>query len=294
MSNRHTKSKICLSFDVECYYQIVRKDYLGVKTVPTMEVLENTHWILDELRARDLRATFYFLGNVAEHFPELVATAVKDGHEIGVHGDNHEYIHGLTPDEFKNEIASALIKIRNAGATTISGHRAPAFSIGTGNLWALDILREAGLQYDSSIMPLAGRRYGIPDWPKNPSMTAQGICEIPLSVVNIFGRTVACMGGGYVRYFPFAYTRYCADRLHKDGRIPVCYFHPYEFENRKVQMQHGETDQLDPAMRSRLNKMNMMQSYGRGKPMRNKLRKLMDNYQVQTVGSLQTDITVPR
>jgi polysaccharide deacetylase family protein (PEP-CTERM system associated) len=293
MSNRPLDSKICLSFDVECYYQIVRKDYLGLDTAPTSEVLENTNWIFDELRSRNIKSTFYFLGNVAEHFPELVATAVRDGHEIGVHGDKHEYINMLSPDQFRQELASAMAKIRSAGAEKIIGHRAPAFSIGSGNLWALDVLREAGLEYDSSIMPMAGRRYGIGNWSRHPTMTDHGICEIPLSVVDIFGKTVPCMGGGYVRYFPFTYTQYCAGRLHKEGRIPVCYFHPYEFESRKVQMQPGETEHLDSATRSRLNKMNTLQSYGRGKPMRNKLRRLMDGYQILTVGSLQTNIAAP-
>ncbi len=287
MTQPHSKPSICLSFDVECYYQIIRKDFLGLSTPPTVEVLENTVWILDELRSRDIKATFYFLGNVAERFPELVRTAVNDGHEIGVHGDNHEYIHNLNRNEFQTEIESAIAKIKCAGAAKVSGHRAPAFSINKSNLWALDVLRDAGIEYDSSIMPMAGRRYGIADWPKLPMMTDRGLYEIPLSVVNIFGRTFACMGGGYVRYFPFYYTQYCARQLHSEGRTPVCYFHPYEFENKKVEMQPQELLEIDPLMRKRLNKMNSMQSYGRGQAMRNKLCRLMDNYHISTVGSLR-------
>jgi polysaccharide deacetylase family protein (PEP-CTERM system associated) len=287
VSQRNPKSSIGLSFDVECYYQIVRKDYLGESTKPTSEVLENTNWILDELKLRDIRATFYFLGNVAEHYPELVVRAVQDGHEIGVHGDNHEYINKLTQEEFRNEISSAIAKLRRAGAVKITGHRAPAFSIGRSNLWALDVLRDAGLEYDSSIMPLAGKRYGIADWPKQPTMTDHGINEVPMSVVNILGRTMACMGGGYVRYFPFAYTKFCASRLHAEGRTPVCYFHPYEFEERGVEMSADDMQGVDQSVQKRLNRMNTMQSYGRGRAMRKKLRMLMENYEVRTVGSLQ-------
>ena len=38
-----------LSIDVECYYQIVSKDYLDRKIEPTQEVLDNTLWLLDIL-----------------------------------------------------------------------------------------------------------------------------------------------------------------------------------------------------------------------------------------------------
>jgi polysaccharide deacetylase family protein (PEP-CTERM system associated) len=281
------RQNICLSFDVECYYQIVKKDYLGQYVEPTEEVLQNTTWILDELKSRGLQATFYFLGNVAEKFPELVQRTVSDGHEIGVHGDQHEYIHTLSRSQFQAEIHSALCKIRKAGASSIIGHRAPAFSIGRENYWAFEVLRDAGLQYDSSIMPLDGKRYGVAGWPRYPSLTEQGIFEIPMSVVDIFGKTVPCMGGGYVRYFPFAYTRYCASRLVASGQTPICYFHPYEFESDPISFTAEELSSVDESKLKRLRRMNFMQSYGRGKSMRRKLISLLENYKIRTVQSMR-------
>lgn len=278
---------IGLSFDIECYYQIVRKDYLGEYVKPTEEVLHNTMWILDQLRNEGAKATFYFLGNVAEHYPELVMTAVKDGHEIGVHGDQHEYINKLDPGSFRKEIASALEKIRAAGADQVVGHRAPAFSIGSANLWALDVLKEFGLQHDSSIMPFAGKRYGIANYSKIPVTLENGMAEIPLSVVTIAGKTLPCMGGGYVRYFPLAYTRFCAKQLHSNGLTPVCYFHPYEFEHRPAQIT-PEMAIGTPQQMKGLKRMNFMQSIGRGAPMRKKLLHLIRNYRSATIGSLHT------
>lgn len=281
-----TQPRIALSFDVECYYQIVTKDYLGRSIEPTEEVLVTTSWILDLLKEHDAKATFFFLGNVAAKYPELVARAVGEGHEIGVHGDVHDYVSDMNRDEFRREISSAMDKIRGAGATHIAGHRATAFSINRDNLWALDILRELGIGFDSSIFPFKGPRYGIADWPRSPGPTPAGIDEVPMSVVDIGGRRIPCMGGGYVRYFPLAFTRWCARRLHKEGLTPVSYFHPYEFALSKPSFDPAEVQKLGSAAAKKLRRFNMLQGVGRGRPMRRKLSWLVRNYKTVPVGAL--------
>lgn len=278
--------RLALSFDVECYYQIVAKDFLGKAIPPTEEVLTNTNWILDLLGKHGKKATFFFLGNVAERYPELVRRAVDEGHEIGVHGDVHAYVRDMDQAQFHAEIDRAMTKIRVAGAKTIAGHRATAFSISRKNLWALDTLRQLGLAYDSSIFPFNGGRYGIADWSRTPGMTDAGIAEVPLSVVTIGGHKLPCMGGGYVRYFPLAFTRWCARRLHREGLTPVCYFHPYEFESRKPKFSEAELEGGDPEKIRQLKRFNIMQGIGRGRGMRKKLERLVRDFDVVPVGAL--------
>ena len=277
---------IALSFDIECYYQIAAKDYLGRSIEPTHEVLTNTNWILDLLAEHGAKATFFFLGNVAERYPELVRRAVAAGHEIGVHGDVHDYVRDMDPPQFRAEIGRAMAKIRAAGAETISGHRATAFSITRDNLWALDTLKELGLRYDSSIFPFAGARYGIADWPRRPEMTQAGVFEIPMSVVELGRQRLPCMGGGYVRYFPFAYTQWCARQLHREGLTPVCYFHPYEFEQRLPRFSDEEIKGATADQLRRLRRVNFMQGIGRGAPMRRKLERLVRNFDTVPLGAL--------
>jgi polysaccharide deacetylase family protein (PEP-CTERM system associated) len=278
--------QLALSFDVECYYQIVSKDYLGRAITPTEEVLTNTNWILDLLGRYGKKATFFFLGNVAERYPELVRRAVEEGHEIGVHGDVHDYVRDMNQAQFRAEIERGMKKIRAAGAKKIAGHRATAFSISRKNLWALDTLRELGVEYDSSIFPFEGGRYGIADWPRRPGMTDAGIAEVPMSVVSIAGRKIPCMGGGYVRYFPLAFTRWCASRLHREGVTPVCYFHPYEFEARKPHFSDAELKGVEPEKVARLKRFNFLQGIGRGSSMRRKLERLVKDFDIVPVGSL--------
>ena len=281
-----TRPRLALSFDVECYYQIVSKDYLGRAIAPTEEVLTNTNWVLDLLGKHQKKATFFFLGNVAERYPELVRRAVAEGHEIGVHGDVHDYVRDMDQAQFRAEIERGMRKIRAAGADSIVGHRATAFSISRKNLWALDTLHDLGISFDSSIFPFEGGRYGIADWPRQPGMTEAGIAEVPMSVVTIAGRKIPCMGGGYVRYFPFAFTRWCAGRLHKEALTPICYFHPYEFEYRKPAFSDAELEGLESDKRKALKRFNRMQGIGRGKAMRRKLERLVRDYDVVPVGAL--------
>lgn len=280
------KPPLALSFDVECYYQIVAKDYLGQDRVPSEEPLRNTNWVLDLLKAKGARATFFFLGNIAERFPQLIERAAAEGHEIGVHGDRHDYLHDMTPDRFREEIATAMRKIRAAGGRDIAGHRATAFSVTEETLWALDVLKELGLRYDSSIFPFAGARYGIAGWPRRPGPTEAGIAEVPMSVIEVAGRKIPAMGGGYVRYFPLAYTKYCARRLAKEGLTPISYFHPYEFEAVRPEFSEADTALLDQTARKRFKRFNRMQSIGRGAGMRRKLEWLVDNHRTVAVGDL--------
>jgi len=241
---------------------------------------------MDLLAKHDAKATMFFLGNIAETFPELVKRAVDDGHEIGVHGDQHHYIDKMQPDEFRTEMQVAMAKIRAAGGENIMGHRATAFSINRDNIWALDILKDLGLSYDSSIFPVNGARYGVPDWPREPGDTPQGIYEVPLSTYKMRGRNVPCMGGGYVRYFPLAYTKWCARKLQKDGLTPISYFHPYEFEDKKPEFSKAEIETLSPKRQKSVKRMNMMQSVGRGAAMRRKLEYLVSNFETVPVGAL--------
>ena len=117
-------------------------------------------------------------------------------------------------------------------------------------------------------------------------MTDAGIAEVPLSVVTIGGHKVPCMGGGYVRYFPLVFTRWCARRLHREGLTPVCYFHPYEFESRKPAFSDAELEGGDPEKIRQLKRFNIMQGIGRGRGMRRKLERLVRDFDVVPVGAL--------
>jgi len=58
-----------------------RYDYLSLRK-PTKRVLD----LLDEF---DVKATFFVVADVVDHYPGLVESIVERGHEIGCHGLHH-------------------------------------------------------------------------------------------------------------------------------------------------------------------------------------------------------------
>ena len=81
-----------LTIDVEDYFQVSafeqdidRTNWDNYES----RVVENTHRILQPLRDRGIKATFFVLGWVADKFPGLVRDIHFDGHEVASHGYWH-------------------------------------------------------------------------------------------------------------------------------------------------------------------------------------------------------------
>lgn len=221
------------TIDVEDYWNVVSRDWLNDDFPPTDAVVRNTQWFLQTLDDHNTKATFFILGEVAQKFPELVKEVAQQGHEIGVHGFHHRQVFKLTPDQFRTEIIDAKKLLEDLCGSAIIGHRAPAFSINADTQWALEILAELGFQYDSSIFPIAGRRYGWPEFShdicKVELSSGKSIIEVPMSTVNFFGRDCPAAGGGYFRHFPYAVTHAAIRKIQKKRPV-IVYMHPYEID----------------------------------------------------------------
>ena len=115
---------------------------------------------------------------------------------------------------------------------TLVGYRAPWFSITNDSLWAPDILRELGFQYDSSLYdsPRIPRRIRpIPAAPCRLGGNVDALCEFPIAVLRR-GRMVLPLGGGaYWRALPSVVLWNGLEALSRRSPFPVLYFHPYEF-----------------------------------------------------------------
>ncbi len=220
-----------LTIDVEDYYSVMARDRLDLALAPTEAVVRNTERMLEVLADHGVRATFFILGEVAEAFPKLVADIAGAGHEIGVHGFYHRQVFNLSRDEFRRDVGDAKKRIEDIIGSETAGHRAAAFSIVPETQWALEVLIELGFRYDSSVFPFAGRRYGWPGFPRDIHKVrlpgGATIIEAPLSVVSVLGRTLPACGGGYLRHFPYALTRWAMRRVNRD-RPAIVYMHPYE------------------------------------------------------------------
>jgi polysaccharide deacetylase family protein (PEP-CTERM system associated) len=231
-----------LSIDVEDYFQVHALEGVVHRadwdSYPS-RVEANTRRVLRVLADSHVRATFFVLGWVAERFPHLVVEIAAAGHEVATHGYWHELIYRQTPQEFAADLSRSLQALRSALATggdttaavPVLGYRAPSFSIVRDSLWALDVLRDYGLCYDSSIFPLVAHdRYGIANANRFAHRLANGLWELPVSTVHLAGRNWPVAGGGYFRLYPYWLTCKGIRRINAEGHPAVVYLHPWEFD----------------------------------------------------------------
>jgi polysaccharide deacetylase family protein (PEP-CTERM system associated) len=225
-----------LSIDVEDYFHVEAfSDVVSGSQWASYpcRVQQNTQSILDLLDEYKVRGTFFILGWVAERYPGLVRDIVNRGHEPACHSYWHRLIYQLTPDEFRADTRRAKDTIEQAAGTAVSGYRAPSYSITRQSLWALDVLAEAGFSYDSSIFPIHHDVYGIPDSPRSPYWVNTGagrLLECPITTFLWRGRNMPVGGGGYLRIFPWWYTRFGIRRAQSEGLPLIVYFHPWEID----------------------------------------------------------------
>jgi peptidoglycan-N-acetylglucosamine deacetylase len=100
-----------------------------------------TPLILDALRARDVKATFFILGRHAERWPELVARVANEGHAIGNHGYYHRKLHFKSPAYVRDDLERGTRAIERASAAHPRLFRAPH---GFRSPWVTAIARRLG------------------------------------------------------------------------------------------------------------------------------------------------------
>lgn len=198
-------------------------------------VVANTQRLLDLFERRQVRGTFFVLGWVAERMPELVRQIDRAGHEVACHGYSHQLVFRQSRDEFRAETLRAKALLEDATGKAVRGYRASTYSITAASTWALDVLVEAGFDYDSSIFPIRHDVYGYPEaqrWPGRLATPGGGtIVEFPMTTAEVAGLRLPVCGGGYFRLLPYAYTRFGLGRVNGRDRRPfVFYLHPWEVD----------------------------------------------------------------
>ena len=277
--------KSTITIDVEDGISIAMRDAFSVETEQTDRVVHLTEKILDLLSEKSVKGTFFILGQVAEKFPGLVKNIASQGHEIGVHGYNHLQFFRMTPEQAFRELISAKKLIEDLIGTSVYGHRAPAFSITPETEWGLDVIAEAGFEYDSSIMPISGIRYGWPDFPKDIHrvQTPKGyeLTEVPLSTIDVMGREIPVCGGGYLRLFPGWVTEKAMKKITMK-RPAIVYMHPYELD-----LERYPDYYFTELSRSGFLKRNKMKSmWINRKSVYPKLSRLLDEFEFDTMINL--------
>ncbi|NHZ34772.1 DUF3473 domain-containing protein [Massilia sp. CCM 8692] len=225
-----------MTIDVEDYFQVSAfAPIIARESWPSREcrVEANIERILAILAGGDVHATFFTLGWIAERYPEMVRRIVAGGHELASHGYSHLRASDQTRAEFADDVGRSKALLEDIGGQAVLGYRAPSFSIGSANLWALDVLHDAGYRYSSSIYPIQHDHYGMPDAPRFAFFPngPDGLLEVPITTAMLGRRKLPAGGGGYFRLLPYSLSRWMMRRVNSDdGQPAIFYFHPWELD----------------------------------------------------------------
>jgi polysaccharide deacetylase family protein (PEP-CTERM system associated) len=231
--------RVILSFDVEEHHRIEAAAGLDIEPNLRAHCAErmdaSTRWVLDQLGQRGIKATFFIVGDIAHTNPGLVRAIHRDGHEIASHGWDHRRVHFFTPATFREDVRRSKDALEQVTGEAVVGYRAPTFSIVRQTAWAIDVLAEIGMLYDSSIYPVRHDRYGVPEAPRCPFL-ARGrereILELPPATLRLLRQNIPAAGGGYFRLLPLTVMRRAIEQVRQSLRpsVAMLYFHPWEFD----------------------------------------------------------------
>jgi len=271
--------KNAITVDVEDWFQVSlfrhkirREDWDRMEST----VVQNTCRILRLFEQKNVKATFFILGWVAERFPEIVL-AIKDlGHEIASHGYGHQIIFEQTKQEFAEDVRRSLEILEDITGARVLGYRAPSYSITRSSIWAWESLTKLGVEYDSSIFPVKHDLYGIPDAPRFPFeirfTNGPKLVEFPLSTVVMMGKNIPVAGGGYLRLYPYWFIRKSVQHINEEGQPAIIYLHPWE---------------MDPDLpRINVGVFDTMRHYGNLYMTESRISRLLDEFQFGTISEV--------
>ena len=191
---------------------------------------QNTLKALDLLDEFGAKATFFVLGWIGEQDPELVREIAARGHEVASRGYYHRSLRHLSPEEFRIDLERAASVLSEAAGQRIVGYRsAEKLNYGRDG-WILDILTEAGYEYDASFLPNRGvdteKRFA-----HKIEVNSGSIWEFPYSTKDLGVGLLPIAGGNYFRQIPYTLMRHAVSGWSEVTEQPfVSYFHVWELD----------------------------------------------------------------
>jgi len=232
-------TKQVMTVDVEDYFHvsafeknITRADWDNLE----LRVERNTYRLLELFEQNQVKSTFFTLGWVAKRCPELIKTIVSQGHELASHGYSHQRATTMNAEQFREDVSKSKKILEDVSGQSITGYRAPSFSINDSNTWVYETLIELGFEYSSSTYPITHDLYGVPTWPRfmyerPENFDGKVIIEIPVPTSRKNDQNIGIGGGGYFRLYPYWLSKKRIDAYLKTEQQPYSfYFHPWEID----------------------------------------------------------------
>jgi len=224
-----------LGIDFEEWYhpELIKNHVKNDQKIP--KVFKGIDTILDLLNKHDISATFFVVGEILQHTPELIDKIISNDHEIAFHTMHHDRIDSLN---FLNNFDDELKVFQKLTNNKSKGFRAPTFSLNEKSSLIIKMLEKYNYIYDSSIMPAKTSMYGNPNADKKPyKITSENLennsengklWEFPLMVTKLLGKQIPAAGGFYLRTLPLYMIKNAIKNYEKE-HMPACFYvHSWE------------------------------------------------------------------
>ena len=218
----------------EWYHPELIKNHVKIdQRIP--KVFKGIDTILDLLNKHNVSATFFVVGEILQHSPELIDKIISNNHEIAFHTMHHDRIDS---PNFLNNFDDELNEFQKLTNNKSKGFRAPTFSLNEKSSSIIKILEKYNYIYDSSIMPAKTSMYGNPNANKKPyKITSENLesnsengklWEFPLMVTKLLGKQIPAAGGFYLRTLPLSIIKNAIKNYEKKS-MPACFYvHSWE------------------------------------------------------------------
>ena len=104
--------------------------------------------ILDVLKRRHVKATFFLVGTRIKEHPEIVRRIVADGHEVGNHTQDHLRLDTLRPDQIGKELDNCATNFERA----VPGQK-------------MELFRPPGMRFNADVIAAAKKHgYTMVGW----------------------------------------------------------------------------------------------------------------------------------
>lgn len=206
------------------------------------DMLDGLDEYLSILEKHNIKATLFFILETALKIKDKVLDYIARGHKIAIHGLEHIAPLDLTNELFEKSIKECKQTLEQTFVQTITGYRAPFFSL---NDEKLQILKKLGFRYDASKSDCSKARHSgcisLSDYNKvlEGVYEKDGFYEFPLVCKKICGIEMPICGGGYARFMPWSVLKSVIKKHLKNSNYYTFYLHPFELSKKEMQKFHN-------------------------------------------------------
>lgn len=224
-----------LTIDVEDWFHLINpypsiREFEASWEKHPSRVLLEVEKLLVLFEKHSVKATFFILGWVATHHPDVVRRIAGLGHDLGVHSYWHRPVNSQTPSEFREDLARALDAVESATGVRCNKYRAPGLSMPLNAAEYFHEMRALGVTIDSSYSNYNGSHSTANLRASEPYIIdtpAGAVLELPVVKAPAFGLPLPAPVGGAFRLLPISLI----SRQIRNNKYYMSYFHPRDFDS---------------------------------------------------------------